>query len=399
MILENTNLVKQHFNPKHYRAYRDFDNIVQIINGRLPQPESGSSCAARLAFPRALFYVSRRMSDDVCEVFFSRNRFVLKGNMSASRHFLENLPASAARRIRQLDLELSFDDVAKMGDQLHTIPYAERRECTWHGLIRTIRERLDLSKLWLSIDAGKFRTDLFDDGGTGHIFEFDGYGFLNEAWYQIFAPLRQLRNPVSGGLKKLHVFLAWDSKYETLAEKEIMGPSYNSAGEGKLPRLLRDYNEPHRVLQEQHHQYRHDEIHVTPRGFDLLFPRSGISLAEGDGAEAWFREGQQNEVDWFRDSGSWTWYRDPVSWDRWLRVIYDEGFNENGSLLDWGEEEMDGILINWEDFDEMTVWDPETMCRRQKHGSEMSKVQTERQAINLLRDEVDRERATDAQGS
>ena len=373
MILEKTNLVKQHFNPTCYRGHRDFDNIVQIIDGRLPQPRPTDSCAARLAFPRSLFYVSRSMSNDVCEVFFSRNRFILKGDMAASRRFLENLPESAARRIRKLDLKLSFDDVAKMGDQLHTIPYAERRECAWHGLIRTIGERLDLSKLWLSVDAGMIRTDLL--AGNGHLFEYEGYGFLNEAWYQIFAPMRRLRMPVSGGLRKFHVFLAWDSKYESLAEKEIMGPTYNSASEGKLPRHLRDYNEPHRVLQEEHHQYRHDEIHVTPRGFDLLNRRREVSLAGGDVAKAWYRE-DVDEAAWYRDCG-WSWYRHPDSRERWLRVIHPD------------------------DFEEMTVWDPECMCRRQKHGSELSWIQAELQAIHLLQDEIeqaDRELFADESG-
>ena len=367
MILENTNLVKQHFNPTYrYRGHRDFDNIVQIIDGRLPQPKPGGSCAARLAFPRALFYVSRGMSDDACEVFFSRNRFILQGDMAGSRRFLENLTESAARRIRKLDLKLSFDDVAKMGDQLHTIPYAERRECAWHGLIRTIRERLDLSRLWLSVDTCMIRTHLLDC--QGHFFEFENYGFLNEAWYQIFAPMRQLRMPISGGLNKFHVFLAWDSMYESLAEKEIMGPTYDSAEEGKLPRHLRDYNEPHEVLQEEHHQWRHEETHVTPRGFDLLNRRREVSLAGGDVAKAWYRE-DLDEAAWYRDREwswhGWSWYRHPDSRERWLEV--------NDS----------------DDFEKMTVWDPEIMSRRQKYGSELSWIQVELEAIHLLQDEIE----------
>ena len=376
MILENTNLVKQHYNPIRKR---DFDNIVQIIDGHLPQPWRRDSFVARLAFPRALFYVSRTMYDDVCEVFFSRNRFILKGDMAASRRFLENLPQSAARRIRMLDLELSFDDVAKMGDQLHTIPYAERRECGWHGLIRTIRERLDLSKLWLSVDAGKIRLDLFGGDDLGNIFEFDSYVFLNEAWYQIFAPLRQLRKQVSEGLMKFHVFLAWDSKYEALAEQEIMGPTYDSAADGKLPRLVRDYGEPHRDLQEPHYQYRHGEIHVEHRWFDCLNRRREISLAGGDVAHVWYRE-KPDADDRFRVSGlERSWYRHPGSWDHWLGIPGTEAHHEM-------------ILIDADDFDEMTVWDPEIMCRRQKHGSEMSKVQTMVQKINLHLDEIDERR-------
>lgn len=367
IILENTNLVKKHFTPN---SRRDFNNVVQIIGGHLPQPARTWACAAELAFPRALFYVSRGMHDDACEAFFSQNRFILKGDMPANQRFLENLPRRATHRIRALDLQLSFDDVAKMGDQLHTIPYLERRECEWHGLIRTIRDRLDLPKLWLSIDAGNIRGELFREFG-GILSEHDGYDFLNEAWYQIFAPLRQLWTPVAA-LKKFHVFLAWDSRYEKLAEREIMGSAYDSAVEGKLPRLSRDYNSPHEALKVENQQYRHDEVHVKFRGFDILHLlhlvhyQSRISLARGDGLQAWYSEPPGYNI-WFRDSAMRSWYRGYGPYDHWLSV--------GGA----------------EDFNRRTVWDYEVRCRRQKYGSEMSKSQTDEREKNLLRDEMARE--------
>lgn len=253
MILVRSNLVR----------HRDFEWDsrakvgANILDGRLmaPRPESDDerqesdraicempsnrgfltrhkAFRKKLPFPFALFLVSHRMYWESMRVFFSHNRFVLKGDLKDSHRFLYDLPDWAISQIRVLDLELSFWQ-SFCGASKHGIP--ELRQ--WQRLIELIHQRLRLDRLWLSVDAGSSTKDVLPSG-TGP--SRDHSAMVPRSYAKLFEPLRQLK-----GLRKYHVFVGAEPEYEVVAEKEVMGPDYDSAAEGKLPYHLRSSCSPH----------------------------------------------------------------------------------------------------------------------------------------------------------
>ena len=196
-------------------------------------------------FPSALFSVSKRMRDDATEVFYSRNRFVFRDDFSATSRFLVSLPDTTLAHIRDIDLEFSCDEVLSANTSRPGSQVARE----WQRLVMVIRDRLPLQKLWLSINLGDMWQELLElDYEGGH-----DYGWLRTEYQQIIRPLRQLK-----GLKKFHVFLSWFLNYEADAEKEVMGPDYDSAAEGKLPYRLRHFRFPHQPLPKNLMQFTHN---------------------------------------------------------------------------------------------------------------------------------------------
>ena len=248
-ILESTHLVR-HWDWTWCWAGSDGANV---LDGRLQFPEEHDNDCTHtpaaghghcpctvgywIPFPAALFRVSRQMRDEAREVFYSRNRFVFKGSLVESAHFLDNLPATARALIRKVDLGLSFEQLWDMGD-----PDSQAFQ-EWKLLIRIIQARLPLHNLWLSVDAGSLAQELIELNNDGD----QDYAWLRTAYYHIFGPLRRLK-----GLKKFHVFLSWSLAYEAVAEKEIMGSNYESKAEGKIPYEVRDLDCPHRAPLEEH---------------------------------------------------------------------------------------------------------------------------------------------------
>lgn len=217
---------------------------ANVLDGRLMFPEEHDNVCTHtpasgicnctigywIPFPVALFRVSRQMRDEAREVFYSRNRFVVMGDLVESSYFFSNLPTDAAHLIRKVDIKLSFDQVWDLGDP-GSITFMQ-----WKLLVKVIQDRLQLDKLWLSVDAGSIRSELINVGNDGD----HDYTWLRTAYYQIFGPMRRLK-----GLRKFHVFLCWALDYEAKAEKEIMGLEYDSQVEGKRSYTSRDVTSPH----------------------------------------------------------------------------------------------------------------------------------------------------------
>lgn len=189
----------------------------------------------------ALFRVSRLVHLDTTEIFFSRNRLILSGDFAASRRFLFNLPSTATRYIKTIDLEVSFHQLRDM----RNLDSQTARD--WECLVASVASLLQLPKLWLSIDAGRFQLEmLFLDNNADH-----DYSWVRTSYARLFDPLYQHLKGV--GLQKFHVFLCWWLEYEYKAEREVMGPDYNSGAEGKPVREERLEEYPH-IKVERHRQ-------------------------------------------------------------------------------------------------------------------------------------------------
>ena len=191
-----------------------------------------SSCTCP-SVPVDLFLVSKLVHAESKEVFFSRNRFILGGDFEASRLWLSGLSPVVAGHLRMIDLKISLEQFYKMSQPQSSIAR------DWEDLVAAIASHLPLDKVWLSVDVGNIGIDLEMLNNDG---DYD-YAWLHTSYAKIFDPLYQhlaKRKP-----RKFHVLLCWFLRYESRAEKQLMGSDYNSLAEGKIPWERRNERYPH----------------------------------------------------------------------------------------------------------------------------------------------------------
>ena len=191
-----------------------------------------SSCTCP-SVPVDLFLVSKLVHAESKEIFFSRNRFIIKGDFEASRAWLSGLDPALAGHLRTIDLKISIGQLRRMSKPQSSIAR------DWEDLIACVASHLPLDKTWLSIDVGNigWELEMLDNEGTSD------YAWLHTSYEKIFDPLYQHlagRKP-----RKFHVLLCWFLRYESRAEKRLMGPDYNSPAEGKIPWERRNERYPH----------------------------------------------------------------------------------------------------------------------------------------------------------
>ena len=218
------------------------DKIVEIENGVLV-PRTGMCCgqcteeltpcfcpARNAAFsdtcicspvPTAIFRVSKLFNHEATKVFFSMNIFSFGGNLHATTQFLARLPDSSVQNMRIIELHLDFQQLYH-GLSVPGSPISR----DWQRLIALLRDRLSLSKVWLSILTidPDTENDFADMNAEGD----HDYKWLHTTAFQLLKPLKELK-----GLRKFHVSLCWSTEFEAVAEKAVMGPEYDSMAEGK----------------------------------------------------------------------------------------------------------------------------------------------------------------------
>ena len=247
-ILEETDLVRRITPMNEWTGGGE----IKIKNGRLP-PSSARRCCQQCTeipttcfcstrnaafsdtcvcsfLPTAIFQVSRLFNSETTQIFFSMNIFKFSGKFLATTQFLAGLSDAAVQNMRILELHL---DIGELFYGLSTPGSRAVRE--WHDLIALLRDRLLLSKVWLSILAGVNNTAY----ELAVLNEYDNhdYRWLHTTSFQLLKPLKQLQ-----GLRKFHVSLCWSTDFEAVVEKAVMGPEYDSMAEGKVrPRLSCSY--------------------------------------------------------------------------------------------------------------------------------------------------------------
>ena len=170
--------------------------------------------------PAAIISVSKDMSADATEIFFSRNLFIFSGDFAANTFFMQHRwehNITAKSYIRMLDLEISLEQRWYMQD-----PNSSTAN-DWATLVANVASLLYLPKLWLSIDARGSLSDLV------HLDDCDWRTTLPALFGPLYKHLSGQRRP-----EKFHVFLRWDTEEEGKVEKAIMGREYDSVAEGKL---------------------------------------------------------------------------------------------------------------------------------------------------------------------
>lgn len=172
-------------------------------------PAAFSQTCICAAPPTALFTVNRQMYHEAQEVLFSRNLFILSYPLSCVS-FLEVLNETQLARIRRI--EIHFWDTELQG-------WSEDGEIqmSWHRLVSIMRMKLDLCRLELRINLANCNDPVDRE-------------YVVIRTEEVLAPLKQLT-----GLRKLFIYLGYFSELEAKAEKEVMGPGYDSEVEGKPP--------------------------------------------------------------------------------------------------------------------------------------------------------------------
>ena len=173
------------------------------------------TCICR-PLPTALFTVSRQMSYEAQEVFFSKNIFILARPLS-SIAFIEGLNSYQLAHIRRLELYFRENDAMSLWS-LH----AEKIQSEWRHVIEMLRTRLNLEKLELRVNLARF-----NDPMDMHEPDMDE---LENTIQEILRPLKNL-----DGIHKLFIYLGHFERLEADAERAVMGQFYDAVEEGKPP--------------------------------------------------------------------------------------------------------------------------------------------------------------------
>ena len=201
-------------------------------------PAHISHCASHqgvmlIPFPAALWLVSKAMNADAREVFWTRQRFVLVGELPKMERWLRTL--REVERIKKLEIRLSS------GDVVVSIGHGnQQREKEWQEVANAIAHRCTLERLWLSIDVGGrwmaegWRGLWMDD--TWECYESgDGGRTLRKTWEGLVEPIAKATwEGGRGRLARFHLFLCCGFEAEAIAEKRVMGPQYDSEKERKV---------------------------------------------------------------------------------------------------------------------------------------------------------------------
>ena len=122
-ILRFTDLVL----PEHH----PFEQIGVIVSGKYAENVPKLFGLAKL---------SRKLNDDVNDVFFSSNRFVLGGSWRDARNFLHALPDNALRSIRSLKLSVSIEELGEYHDDFS---YYDIKSCNYSRRYRFLAPSLE----------------------------------------------------------------------------------------------------------------------------------------------------------------------------------------------------------------------------------------------------------------
>ena len=182
-----------------------------------------TTCVCR-RIPIPLFYVSRRMSFEATEVFYSHNTFLLSGSITSMINFLHRLSPFALRQLRAIDIRLEYDQFKEWTDVEWAHTYY------WQSLICFMSENLNISNLALSLDLENCvevhltqvddLLDDDDDDNDGNELELE---WLRGTCTDIAIPLGQLQ-----GLRKFQVILGRLDHYKFALEEMVLGRRPNS---------------------------------------------------------------------------------------------------------------------------------------------------------------------------
>ena len=168
-ILSYTDLIP------NYECNQWYSSGIEISMGKITRRfgECCSTCTTSLFFcacwsrveayatqctcyshPFAPFYVSKKLNADATNVFFSQNRFILscRSNFASHRAFLLSVSDLALYSMRQLDIELDFDQVLQFEPSNYALRSGVRNQ--FLELLRLISRKCNLSSLHITLNTG-----------------------------------------------------------------------------------------------------------------------------------------------------------------------------------------------------------------------------------------------------
>ena len=200
-----------------------------------PRLTSGySSTCTCLSYLTSFLTVSKQFATEYKEVLFSQHHFVFAGNHAKTLAFFEGQDSEMLKRIRRIDLQLSYDD-GESWDKGHPEYH------TWQRLVSLLATSLNVPNVQLSIDAGP----AFEHYQTHDVAEPQLANYLPDFYRDVIQPFRE--HAQFRTLLKFHVFWACFHDSEAEAEKAVMGESYDSLAEGKIPHTRRNPHCPHGI--------------------------------------------------------------------------------------------------------------------------------------------------------
>lgn len=193
-------------------------------------PSYSSTCAC-FVFPKALFHVSKQFSRLARQIFFAENRFIFRGHPATITWVFNHTKAEVLGLLRTVDFHI---EVPSRFREPQLVPWL----ASWSQLVHCAMDRLNVSNLSLSIDAGmsymRYKSRGISEHTLSHIHRF---------YFALLGPFRAyhwLRR-----LRQFFVFLMCFHDLEVRMEKMVKGQNYDSALEGKIPHTRRNPQLPH----------------------------------------------------------------------------------------------------------------------------------------------------------
>ena len=209
---------------------------------------------------------------EILEVAFSQNRVVLGGHISFTQNFLE-IYTEGLKHIRDVEFQFDVDVIEKWNQDDSSF------SIDWDDLIRFVRTHFNLSNLTLSLNAAH-SIPIYQEQ---QMIEIRIGDFRLDAYMGIVSPLRRMG--VDEGLKRFYAFWACYHFYETTAEREVMGESYQALD--KVPLSRRDPANPWRDSEKEKKQDQEQD--------------QGQDQEQGQGQDQEQGQGQDQEQDQEQD--------------------------------------------------------------------------------------------------
>lgn len=183
---------------------------------------------------------------EIFEVAFAQNRVHFGGFYRRTLVFLHT-HIQGTKHIRELEFQFDDDTIEEWAeDNIDAV------QSGWEKVINFVRHNLNLSNLTLSLNAAHTAAIYQEQ----HIEEIEGGDYRLEAYKKIIKPLRGLGQ--TGGLKRFYVFWGCYLEYETEAEQEVMGESYQAVD--KIPPSTRWISNPWRDIRKEKELDREEEL-------------------------------------------------------------------------------------------------------------------------------------------
>ncbi|CAG9972559.1 unnamed protein product [Clonostachys byssicola] len=173
--------------------------------------------------PLELFLISRQMYLDASEIFYSEFQFHFQGHFSKTLSVLDKMPVQLLKRLRRITFDLDAQKIL-----LWEQPPVHARS-QWRELISFLGKYCNPSNMLISITAR-------DCGASAMRLSEEDRKDIRRHDYNAYVDIVRTVKELLPDLRDFHLSFSIFWKLETVLEKFVMGPDYDSSHGNRYPK-------------------------------------------------------------------------------------------------------------------------------------------------------------------